>query len=135
MNINTINLSDNHQKSVISDLKIVKSLPFKEVLSNETIAENLENIAYRERIFIPDVTLWAFLSQVLGDDQSQQAAVARVIAFFVSQGLTPPSANTSAYSQARSRLPEETLSNLTRSVARQIEKNIPIKLVMERKKS
>ena len=126
MNINTTNLSDNHQKSVISDLKIVKSLPFKEVLSNETITENLENIAYRERFFTPDVTLWAFLSQVLDDDQSQQAAVARVIAFFVFKGLTPPSANTSAYSQARSRLPEETLSNLTRSVAQQIEKSIPL---------
>src|SRR5271163_262891 len=112
ININTINLNGNHQRSIISDLKIVKSLPFSETLTNDMIAEHLEGIEYRERCFTPDVTLWAFLSQVLDDDQSQQAAVTRVIAFFVAQGLEPPSANTSAYSQARYRLPEELIINL-----------------------
>ena len=125
MDINTINLSGNHPKLILSGLKNSGGLPFNTVLSNEIIARSMKEIAYRERIFTPDVTLWTFLSQVLDDDQSQQAAVTRVIAFFVSQGLEPPSANTSAYSQARSRLPEEVISDLTRNAGSQIEKNTP----------
>lgn len=111
-------LSDiNHPKSALSQLKKMEGLPFHEVLSSEIIKESIETLEYRDRVFSPDITLWTFLSQVLDDDQSQQAAVARVIAFFLSQGQKPPSANTSAYSQARSRLPEDLLISLTKKSA------------------
>ncbi len=85
----------------------------------------MEIVGSRERHFTPEVTMWAFLSQVMDDDQSQQAAVSRVIAAAVSKGDEPPSANTSAYSQARSRLPENSLSELTREAAKQMELDIP----------
>ena len=125
MTISITHRGENHPKSVLSNFKTKQGLPFNEVISSQLIAENMEGIDYRERFFTPDITLWTFLSQVLDDDQSQQAAVTRVIAFFVAQGLEPPSANTSAYSQARSRLPEEVISNLTRGMAEQIEKSTP----------
>ena len=125
MNINTTNKDIHHQKSVLSHFKVVQGLPFSEVMPSALIAENMGGITYRDRFFTPAITLWAFLSQVLDDDQCQQAAVTRVITFFVAQGLEPPSANTSAYSQARSRLPEEVISDLTRSVAERIEKSTP----------
>ena len=67
-------------------------------------------------MFTPSVSLWAFLSQVMDDDQYQQAAVSRVIATTIAQGEAPPSSNTSAYSQARSRLSEEGLKAITRSL-------------------
>ena len=42
---------------------------------------------WKDRIFTPLVTLWVFLGQVLTADQSCRAAVARLIAHRVSQGL------------------------------------------------
>lgn len=52
--------------------------------------------------------------------------MARTIAFYVSQGQEPPSANTSAYSQARSRLPEKMISDLSKDVAKKMGKGIPM---------
>lgn len=120
MPIYTNFLSVNHQLNVISNFKNKGSLPFNEVLSKEEIMKHLEDIDLRVRIYTPEVTLWALLSQVTDDDQTQQAAVARVIAASIAQGGKPPSANTSAYSQARSRLSEAILATLTRDAAKQM---------------
>ena len=69
-------------------------LAFTDVLSSDKIISCLssEEAEYRDRIFTPDVTLWTFLSQVLGDDKSLQSAVTKLIAFKASQGETAPSA-------------------------------------------
>jgi hypothetical protein len=82
-------------------------LPFTEVLSSQCISKALEEIKApcKDRIFTPLVTLWVFLEQVLGTDHSCRAAVARLIAQRVSQGLGPCSSETSAYCRARKRLP------------------------------
>lgn len=72
-------------------------------------------------MFSPDITVWALLSQVLAEDQSLQAAVSRVIAFYIAQGWEAPSSNTSAYSQARMRLSEGLLMDLTKKSAEQLE--------------
>lgn len=129
MTISNIFPNLNHPKSIFSDLKSAKGLPFQNILSKEAIAESMQDLEYRERFFTPDIILWAFLSQVLDDDQSQQAAVARVIAFFTIQGMDSPSANTSAYSQARSNLPEEVISNLVHSSAEEMRESIPSNLL------
>lgn len=77
-------------------------LPFTEVLSADVISRAMETIKIRwnERIFTPLVTLWVFLGQVLSADHSCRAAVARLIAHRVSQGLRPCSSETGAYCQA-----------------------------------
>src|SRR5271166_601808 len=66
-------------------------LPFTDVLSSETLSEALKQITvpWNDRIFTPLVTLWVFLGQVLSADHSCRAAVARLIAHRVSQGLAP----------------------------------------------
>lgn len=125
MDISTTNLEVSHAKSVVANLKSVEGLPFSELLPKEMMDKNMEGIEYRERVFTPDVTLWAFLSQVLNDDASQQAAVVRVITFFLSKGQQPPSVNTSAYSQARTRLSEAMISNLAREIAADTEMKVP----------
>lgn len=124
MHINTTLLTCNHSKSVVAQLKNSDSLPFSEVLSAECIANTFQDIDYRERIFTPDIIIWGFLSQVLSHDKSCQATIARIIAFFVTQGKKPPSANTAAYSKARSRLPEEIISNLAKENAKQLQEQI-----------
>jgi hypothetical protein len=88
MNINSTFSKTNHAKSILAELKSADALPFSEVLSSENIAKSIGGLDYRARIFSPDITLWGFLSQVLDDDKSLQATVTRVIAFFMSQGVT-----------------------------------------------
>lgn len=52
-------------------------LPFRELLPESSINEVLkaEKVKYRNRLFNPIVTLWAFLSQVLDTDKSLQTGV------------------------------------------------------------
>ena len=90
-------------------------LPFASVLSEETISTALESIdlCWKDRIYTPLVTLWVFLGQVISADHSCRAAVARLIAHRISQGLGACSSRTSAYCQARKRLPEKFFSVVT----------------------
>jgi hypothetical protein len=72
--------------------------------------------AFRDRIFSPAVTRWAFLGQVLGADHSCGDAVARGVAWRAAAGLPPCSANTGSYCQARGRLPLGLLQRLLRGL-------------------
>jgi hypothetical protein len=128
MNIVTTVTPTCNPKSVIESLNSEKGLPLSEVLSQDSINSSLSDIPYRQRygIYPPEITLWAFLSQVLSPDSSLDAAVSRVIAFHLSQGREEEvSSNTSAYSQARSKLPEQVISDLTRESAKQMEEGLP----------
>ena len=89
-------------------------LPYKELIPEASIAETIDElkIKYRSRIFDPIVTLWAFLSQVLDTDKSCHNAVSRIISYLVGEGVEIPSTDTSAYCQARQRLPEKLLEKL-----------------------
>lgn len=114
-----------HQQTMASILSANDGLPVGANLSQEQIA-CLALPKHRNRIFTPLVTLRAFLTQVMSPDKSQQAAVARVRAEAISRGdKVTPSANTSAYSQARSALPVKSLANLARSVAINVTDSVP----------
>lgn len=101
-------------------------LPFTNVLSANCISQALDTIQFRwnDRIYTPLVTLWVFLGQVLSQDHSCRAAVARLIAHRISDGQSPCSAETSAYCQARKRLPEEFFSTVARQTGQALEKNV-----------
>jgi len=98
-------------------------LPFTGVLSESAVEQALLaiEVVWRDRIYSPLVTLWVFLGQVLSADHSCRAAVARLIAHRVSQGLSPCSSETGAYCQARKRLPEEFFSSVACRVGRALE--------------
>jgi hypothetical protein len=101
-------------------------LPFADVLSPECLAEALEEIQrpWKDRIFTPLVTLWAFLGQVLNADQSCRAAVARLIAHRAAGGLPPCSSDTGGYCQARRRLPERFFAAVARLVGRNLDAGV-----------
>lgn len=101
-------------------------LPFRELLPESLIIEVVSElkIKYRCRLFNPVVTLWAFLSQILDAEQSCQNAVSRAIAWLLSEKVDLPSPNTSAYCQARQRLPEKLLQNLFDKVAVSLEEKV-----------
>jgi hypothetical protein len=97
-------------------------LPAAAVLSVEQAqaAIDAEKVVFRDRFYTPVVTLFIFLGQVLDADQSCRQAVARFIAWLISQCRQACSAETSAYCAARKRLPEGALSRLTRDTGKQL---------------
>jgi hypothetical protein len=74
-------------------------------------------------VYTPLVTLCVFLGQVLSADHSCRAAVARLIAYRVARKQRACSAETSAYCQARKRLPEKFFSQIARQTGRQLDAN------------
>ena len=101
-------------------------LPFSDVLSEGIVAQALTSVGacWTDRIYSPLVTLWVFLGQVLSADASCRAAVARLIAHRLSQGQGSCSAKTSAYCQARKRLPEKFFSTVACLVGRALEAKV-----------
>ena len=97
-------------------------LPFADVLSADRIETALrdEDATWREDVYTPLLTLWAFLSQVVCPDGSCRAAVARVLAWLVSQDETPCRPQTGPYCKARQRLPESLLRRLVRETGRAV---------------
>jgi hypothetical protein len=71
---------------------------------------------HRERLFPPTETLSMFLAQVLSADGSCRQAVDDAAVKRLVGGLEPCSANTSAYCQARTRLPTAMVSTLALQV-------------------
>src|SRR5262245_9379468 len=100
-------------------------LPFTDVFSEGTITQALKalNVVWLDRVYSPLVTLWVFLGQVLNQDHSCRAAVARLIAHRVSRGQRPCSAETGAYCQARKRLPEEFFAAVARETGQALDSN------------
>ncbi|MEZ5387723.1 MAG: IS4 family transposase [Prosthecobacter sp.] len=66
----------------------------------------------RHRIYTPQVTFWAFLSQTLDADGSCRRAVTRVQTLCSALGLVLPDEDTGAYCAARARLPMRLLLNV-----------------------
>jgi hypothetical protein len=97
-------------------------LPFSNVLTQEVIAHAPSSITgWLDRVFSPLVTLWVFLGQALSADHSCRPAVARLIAHRLARGQRPCSAQTSAYCQARRRLPESFFADVACSVGRRLD--------------
>ena len=98
-------------------------LPFTDVLSADVVSQALTaaDVVWKERIYTPLVTLWVFLSQVLSQDHSCRAAVARLIAHRLSRGQSSCSEETGAYCQAKKRLPEEFFADVVRQAGRTLD--------------
>ncbi len=101
-------------------------LPFRELLPEAVVVQALRElkIKYYRRLFDPVVTLWTFLSQVLDTDKTCHNAVSRVIANLANENVELPSTDTSAYCQARARLPEKLLEKLFSKAGQSLEEKV-----------
>jgi putative transposase len=103
------------------DLYFAALLPRDRILK----AFGTARAAWQGWVYTPAITVWVFLSQCLSPDHSCRDAVARLIAWRLTQGLSPCSADTGAYCTARSDLPEEALHALMRDAGKQVENESP----------
>lgn len=101
-------------------------LPFSDVLSEGIVAQAMTAVGLRwlDRVYSLLVTLWIFLGQVLSADHSCRAAVARLIAYRAARGQRTCSSETSAYCQARKRLPETFFSEVARQAGHALEDKV-----------
>ncbi len=74
-------------------------------------------------VYTTAIVVWSFLSHVLrdGKEASCRAAVARVVSYFELQGLDSPTEDTGDYCQARAKLSEAALHDLSCEVAEELE--------------
>jgi Transposase DDE domain len=102
-------------------------LPFADLLTPDRLEDALAETkaTWREAIWTPVLTLWAFLSQVISPDGSCRLTVDRVLAWLVSRGQTPCSPKTDPYCKARQRLPESLLQRLLRQTGRDLHGRSP----------
>jgi hypothetical protein len=115
-------------QSELKTLKSAEGLPFQQLLDGQRMADALEQagVTYRERVYTPQTTLFAFLSQVLaGKGGTCQEAVSRILVDRVVNGQSPCSPETSSYCQARQRLPEEVLAQLARQTGQELDRAAP----------
>jgi hypothetical protein len=114
-------------RSLFRSFVLDPDLLFRHVLSSEHLAAAVAQEVGKtcDRIFTPVVTLCTFLAQVLSDDHSCRAAVARLLAWRTAQGLPSCSADTGGYCKARQRLPETLLPRLVRDTADNLQRNAP----------
>ncbi|MFH1019512.1 MAG: IS4 family transposase [Pseudomonadota bacterium] len=78
----------------------------------------------RRRFLTPAVTFWAFLSQVLTPAQPCREIVRKLVVFSALFHRKKRSANTSAYCQARKKLPLESLPNTSQHIAATLDANV-----------
>src|SRR5215510_6575897 len=103
-------------------------LPFNTVMTVQDIVDRISQTCAEtcDRIFTPMVTLCSFLQQIHSDDPSCRAAVARLNATRVAQGLAPCSPLTGGYCKARQRLPEMLLYRLVPLSGQRLQQQTPM---------
>lgn len=104
-------------------------LYFAGLLSEERIMDAFGDASrlWQGWVYTPAVTIWVFLAQCFSADHSCRDAVARLIAWRLSRGLRPCSAETGAYCTARDDLPEEVCHRLVKDTGRQADEEAPAK--------
>jgi putative transposase len=93
-----------------------QSLLFERFLPATEVREVCQKFGhrFRDRIYTPVITLWMFLGQTLSPDHSCRDAVHRLNAWRVSRRKKKADSNTTAYCEARQRLPEEVVLELAK---------------------
>lgn len=120
-------LSSQQQRGFQRQAQETDSYAFFNLLTGPRLLDHVEAVLpdHRERLFPPTESLSMFLTQVLSADGSCQQAVNSAAVNRLIDSLPRCSTNTSAYCQARARLPEEMISTLAVTVGTMIAADVP----------
>jgi hypothetical protein len=111
---------EQHREGIHRQIGRSGAVDFFNLLTGPELLEVTETYQpeHRERLYPPTVTLSMFMKQALEVDRSCQRAVDAWAAQRAAEGLSVHSIRTGAYCRARSRLPLEMISSLTRETGR-----------------
>lgn len=98
---------------------------FGSMIPDALLCTQNQGAGSRQRLFSPLITFWAFLAQVLSPNSACREAVRKVQAWWMLRSSTEISPDTSAYCQARGRLPDKTLSAIHEHLVERMEANAP----------
>lgn len=101
-------------------------LPFEDVLTAAQIEQTAaaEAVSFGtgpDDVYTVPLTVWAFIAQVLADQKSCVASVARILVLLSVLGRPACHAGTGAYCKARAKLPTTFLRRLVTDLGRQLE--------------
>lgn len=113
---------------IVASFLTAPGLPFSDVLSKDrfqAIFARCDGLFGRK--YTTAVVLWAFMGQVLrdGKEASCKAALSRIASHLGTSEDTDKFANTHPYCQARSKLPQEALRELTCDIGNEAERSVP----------
>lgn len=112
-------------KHILQEIKGLNGFPFESMLSSSDIYKHVDYNETHKRYFPIDITVRGFLFQAISADKSCQATVISIVAHFLENNLTPPSARTAGYCKARARLPNNLLTTLAKEKANKCEEKVP----------
>jgi len=115
-----------HVQTELKKLELADGLPFRRLLDEQRIKNALERagVKFRERIYDPLTTLYAFLSQAVASKGSScEDAVSRILADRVANHKPACSTDTSSYCKARGRLSEEVVVELARETGQELDRD------------
>ena len=97
-----------------------QSLVFERFISADEIKQVCRELghAFRDRVYSPVITIWMFLGQTLSPNHSCRDAVHRLNAWRTEHSKPKADSNTTAYCEARQRLPEPVVAELARRSGR-----------------
>ena len=121
-------------KKAMAQLPQINSLAqlrqlFGSYIPSALLASKASGPNSRTRIFSQEVTFWAFVCQVQTPGGSCREVVRKVVAYF--RRMNPKaqigamSGDTSAYCQARARLPLEVISDINEHLVERLQRNLP----------
>ena len=130
-------MSNNTKKSVLHQIRKFKNsilqfshLPFADTLSSDVLEQIIEHSeSCRDRIFIPLVTIKAFIFQVLSTDGSCRQAVNHVLSERLFNGCPANSIKTGAYCKTKKRLPHDQLKQAVESSGKTYGRKIQLDFV------
>jgi hypothetical protein len=102
-------------------------LPFSNVLPAQVVVTALSSLGVRfyDSLYNPVTVLWLFLGQVIHANPTLAVTVDCFLAWRLTQGMAPCSADTGGYARARQRLPEALLAMLTRHTGHEVDRAAP----------
>ena len=94
---------------------------FRHFIPAKTLENKADGAFSRRRLFSKANTFWAFFSQILDADGGCQEVVRKVQALAATRSMPMPSASTSAYCQARSKLDSAELETILGHTAKDLQ--------------
>ena len=96
---------------------------FRHFIPAKALENKTDGAFSRRRLFSKENTFWAFFSQTLDADGGCQEVVRKVQALAATRSMPVPSASTSAYCQARSKLDAAELENILAHTAQDLQEH------------